>query len=384
MMIKLLKILFPIVLMALGVWTASFFISEKTPPSRKPQAALIPSVEVWTAETASVRAAIQAMGTVVPARELTLRSRVPGTVLQIHPEFTDGGMLSQGETALSIDPSDYRIEVSRQESELTRALADLSLEQGRQDVARQELDMLTLDSQTELQETELALRRPQLDKARAAVQAARAGLDKASLDLSRTKIKVPFNALILSTEVNTGSQVNSNDTLATMAGTDHYYINASVPLSSLQFIDSSPENKTTVEIMFQAGQSVRSGKLLRLTGQVDEQTRMAGIVVQVKDPLSRETDQPPLMLDEYVSLNIGGRMIRDVFALPRRALRDSSRIWILTEDGLEIRQTSPVWQDRDRVYVRKGLAPGDKVILSDLTLPVPGMKLQIAGQGNTP
>lgn len=383
-MIKLLKVLFPIVLLALGVWIASFFISQKTPPSRKPQAARIPSVEVWSAETASVRAAIQAMGTVVPARELTLRSRVSGTVLRIHPEFTQGGLLSQGETALSIDPSDYRIEVDRQESELTRALADLRLEQGRQNVARQELDMLTLDSRTEFQETELALRRPQLDKARAAVQAARAGLDKARLDLSRTEIKIPFNALVLSTQVNTGSQVNSNDTLATLAGTDHYYINASIPLSSLRFIDFSPDNETSVEIIFQTGQSARKGRLLRLTGQVDEQTRMAGIVVRIKDPLSRETDQPPLMLDEYVSLNIQGRMIRDVFALPRRALRDSNEIWIFTEDGLEIRQTSPVWQDKERVYVRKGLAPGDKVILSDLTLPVPGMKLQLAGQGNTP
>ncbi|MFN2268422.1 MAG: efflux RND transporter periplasmic adaptor subunit [Desulfonatronovibrio sp.] len=383
-MIKLLKALFPIVLLALGVWTASLFISQKTPPVRKPQEVQIPSVEVWSAETTSVRAAIQAMGTVVPAREITLRSRVSGTVQQIHPDFTSGGMLSEGETVLIIDPSDYRIEVSRQESELTRALADLRLEQGRQDVARQELDMLMLDSRSEFQETDLALRRPHLDKARAAVQAVRAGLDKARLELARTKIKVPFNALILNAEVNTGSQVNSNDSLATMAGTDHYYINASVPLNSLQFLDFTLENETSVEVSFQTGQSVRRGKLLRLTGQVDEQTRMAGIVAQVEDPLSNNTDHPPLMLDEYVSLTIHGKMIKDVFPLPRKAFRDSSMIWIFTEDGLEIRRTSPVWQDKDRVYVRQGLAPGDKVILNDLNLPVPGMKLQLAGQGNTP
>ncbi|MCA1743118.1 MAG: hypothetical protein LC631_04110, partial [Desulfovibrionales bacterium] len=87
-MIKLLKALFPIVLLALGVWTASLFISQKTPPVRKAQEVQIPSVEVWSAETTSVRAAIQAMGTVVPAREITLRSRVSGTVQQIHPDFT--------------------------------------------------------------------------------------------------------------------------------------------------------------------------------------------------------------------------------------------------------------------------------------------------------
>ncbi|MFW5730704.1 MAG: efflux RND transporter periplasmic adaptor subunit [Desulfonatronovibrionaceae bacterium] len=384
MMIKLLKTLFPIILLALGVWTASFFISQKTPPDRKPQPPRIPSVEVWPAATQSVRPAIQAMGTVVPAKEITLRSRVSGTVQQIHPDFTRGGILSSKETALTIDPSDYRIEAGRQESELTRALADLRLEQGRQDVARQELDMFTLDSRTEFQETHLALRRPQLDKARAAVRAARAGLDKARLDLARTDIKTPFNALILSTEINIGSQVSPNDSLATLAGTDHYYINASVPLSSLQFIDFSPENKTEVKVVFQNGQAVRNGRLLRLTGQVDEQTRMAGIVVQVKDPLGRKTHEPPLMLDEYVSLTIQGRMIKDVFPLPRKALRDRSKVWVFTEDGLDIRQTSSIWQDKDRVYVRKGLAPGDQVILSHLTLPVPGMKLKLAGQEKTP
>jgi len=49
------------------------------------------------------------MGTVVPAREVELKSRVTGEVIDISPEFIEGGLLKAGSLVLQIDTEDYKL-----------------------------------------------------------------------------------------------------------------------------------------------------------------------------------------------------------------------------------------------------------------------------------
>jgi RND family efflux transporter MFP subunit len=376
------KVALGLAVIGLGAAAAWYFVTHKPSVSRQKAAPKTTPVNVLAVLPSDVRANITAMGTVVPSREVTLQAEVSGQITHIAEQFTPGGRLPKGRTAVRIDPRDYEVQVTKARSALTRAEAELDLEQGKQEVARQELSMFEKDSELPVSETGLALRRPQLAQARAEVESARADLRQAELDLSRTEVSVPFNSLVTARSVNIGSQVGGQDDLATLAGTDTYWVRASVLMNQMRFIDLKAREGNPVRITSQSGTGEWTGHTLRLTGEVDEQTRMATLLIAVPDPLDQKAQGQPMMLNDYVRVEIQGRLLPDVFSLPRRALRENDAIWVMEDNRLDIRSTEVVWKDSANVYIRKGLAPGDKVVLSPLSTPVQGMRLQAAPSGD--
>jgi RND family efflux transporter MFP subunit len=378
---RFVKIFFGLCIIGLGLAAAIYFLTSKPTVSRQKSQVKATPVDVVVARLSKVTATIEGMGTVVPAQQITLRSQVSGKVVRLAQAFTPGGRLDKGQTAVTIDARDYEIQIDKSRSSLARARADLRLEQGKQDVARQELDMFSQGSELAIKETDLALRRPQLEQAEAEVDSARADLSQAELDLSRTRVAVPFNALVIEQNIDLGSYISSQDSLATLAGTDTYWVRASVPVGSLDFLDFKAEAGSPVRIISQSGRGEWTGHTLRLTGEVDEATRMATLILAVPHPLDQHESSSPLMLNDYVRIFIQGKTLTDVFALPRKALRSGQKVWVVIDGKLDIRSVHVAWKDRDRVYVRQGLSPGDKVILSSLATPVQGMRVQIDAVG---
>jgi hypothetical protein len=115
---------------------------------------------------------------------------------------------------------------------------------------------------------------------------------------------------------------------------------------------------------------------------------MARVLVRVDDPLGLIQPNPsckPLLLGEYVHVDIEGRVLEDVVALSRDALRDGNRVWIATpEDTLDIRPVDVAWRDAHMVYLGGGIAAGEKIILSDISTPIQGMEVRIADKKNHP
>ena len=87
----------------------------------------------------------------------------------------------------------------------------------------------------------------------------------------------------------------------------------------------------------------------------------------------------PLLIGEYVRIEIDGRQLDNVYRIPRTALRGDDRIWVATSDGkLKIRDIDILWRDAQTVLFRDGLEPGDRLIVSELATPIDGMPVQIA------
>jgi multidrug efflux pump subunit AcrA (membrane-fusion protein) len=109
---------------------------------------------------------------------------------------------------------------------------------------------------------------------------------------------------------------------------------------------------------------------------------MARVLLEVKDPLGlnlSEKKHPPLLIGEYVRMEIEGRQLKNVFRIPRTALRDNAQIWLVSNGGkLEIRTVETLWRDEQSVLLTDGLQPGEQLIVSDLSKPVDGMPLQVA------
>lgn len=379
----IIRIVLSLVILAVGIATASYLKNSAPRTKKQPPVKLSPTVQIQKAKPSSFQIIVTAMGTVIPAREVVLKSRVSGEIVEIHPEFTEGGFLKKDMKILQIDPQDYELALARKRSTVTDAEYALKLELGHQTVAKREWELLNQGKPAQDMEKELALRQPHLNKVRADLSAAEAELKAAMLDLERTHIKAPFNTMVRSKSVDRGSQVTPQEPLAELVGTDAYRIQASLPVDRLEWIDvpvQTGDPGSKARIIYGQGHEC-SGTVIRLMGDLATEGRMARILVEVADPLGLKAsnkDRAPLLIGEYVRVKILGRKLDNVFQIPRTAFKDNSSIWIAGENQtLEIRKVRPVWRDADVVLLQDGLKPGEQLIVSDLPAPVQGMSVRV-------
>jgi len=371
-----------VILMVSGAVATYMMKNRPRPERRKP----VPSAQIVTVRELAVtsqQVVVPVMGSVVPAAEIDLKSRVVGEVLWVHPEFVEGGIVKKGQTLLRIDPTEYELALIRKKAVLEGAILDLKTEEGRQSIAKSEWEILGLEEKATDMDRELALRQPQLAANRANLEAARAEVKQAELDLVRTAIKAPFNAVIRSADVNVGAQITVQGTLAHLVGSDSFFIEALLPLDRLEWVHIPENSRNTgskAEIVSDSGR-VLTGRIYKLLGDIEPDGRLAKIFIQLNDPLDlnrQNGDRRPLLLGDYVSARIEGRSVQNVFIIERQHIRDGNRVYIADEDDrLQVHTVDIIWNGTDHVLVR-GLVEGERLIISDVPAPVEGMKVRIA------
>src|SRR5690606_29178044 len=115
---------------------------------------------------------------------------------------------------LQIEPADYQVAVSRSEANLASARANLDLEKAKAEQAQKDWESFGKKTKP----SDLLLNIPQLKGAQAAVDAAKADLQKTLRDLSKTTIKAPFDGTVLTKQVDIGQFVTVSGQLARLAG----------------------------------------------------------------------------------------------------------------------------------------------------------------------
>ncbi len=375
----MIKIILPVCLILAGAAGWGYFKSRESKMKRKPPKKQAVVVETISMKPGNYQSSVQVMGTVMPDRQISIKSKVSGEVIFLSSRFVQGGVMKKGETLLKLDNSDYMIEVQKAQSALDKVLSDLAIEKGSQLIAKEELKLMNEASQSVVKATDLALRRPQLAQVKAAIKSARAELEKARLSLSRTIVIVPFNALVLEKQVDLGSLVTVQGTLATLVDVDTYRVEAQVPPDRLAALRTGKDSGSVAQIYSQYSDQTWQGKLVRTTGRMSGKSRMAGVIILVSDPLGLKDkeNRAPLLLDDHVNVRIMGEILENVFSISRSILRDKNTVWIYNSGVLEIKEVRLAWKEDTKVYIRSGITLGDIVITSDLSAAVKGMALQL-------
>ena len=380
---NILRLIISLVLIAAGIAGSRFLIATKPTVNKRPPVKMEPLVRTVTLQPEDYALNIPAMGNVIPAREISLETQIAGEVIYLHPDFIEGGMLPGGTKIVQINPKDYELAIMQKQRALSEAEYSLKLEQGHQDVARQEWDLLYGDQKTTEVESDLALRKPHLEKVQAEIAAARAELEQAKINLERTALAAPFNVLVLNKYVDLGSQVTSQERLADLVGTDVFWIQVPLPIERLQRIQMPAgrnETGSRVKIIYRED-NVREGRVIRLLPDLSKEGRMARLLIEVNDPLDLQTKgkkRPMLLIGEYVRVLIEGETLLDVYRIPRPALHNDSEVWIVDEESrLAIRPVKTIWRDEESVVVQDGFKPGERLIVSGLAAPVAGMPVRI-------
>lgn len=362
---------------AAGIWL--IYRTEPTATqieTKRKSAALVETIVVKRA-TYSPRLVV--LGTVQPAQDIVLSPRVSGQVLNMSPSFVPGGMVKKGEVLLEIDPADFENALSIRTSELEQVQADWEIEIGRQKLAEQELKLLG-DSIDEINRA-LVLREPQAASLKSQLNAAKAAVRRAELDLERTKVTAPFDAQILRRSVNLGSQVGPGDDLGQLVGIEEYWVNATVPVRNLRWVQFPEDGKQGSKVELYnpdawGASTFRTGYVSRMIGALDQRSRLARLLVTVEDPLGQKNDAPPLILDALMEAQIQGIKIDNVVRLDREYVRNDDTVWVMSDGKLEIRKIEIAFEDPEFAYITDGLNDGDEVVITTLATVAEGVLLR--------
>ncbi|WP_339734068.1 efflux RND transporter periplasmic adaptor subunit [uncultured Sunxiuqinia sp.] len=346
-------------------------------------------VEVSGVERGDYQPLVVATGVVIPAQEVVVSPRVSGQVVHRSEAFTPGGFVSKGQSLLMIDPADYNNRLQMRKSELLQAKADLEMEMGRQHVAMQDYQLVEEGLIGE--NKALVLREPQLNAAKSRVESAEAAVKQAELDLERTTIRAPFDAHILSRDVALGSQVSLGESLGRLVGMDVYWVEVTIPLAKLHWLSfpgDDGEKGSPVKIRSRTAwgaDEFRSGHLYKLVGALESQTRLARVLVEVKDPLVQQPASeglPPLMIGAFLKTEIEGKKLEDVVRLNRDYLRQNETVWVMEDGKLRIRDVEIIFRDEHYAYITGGLYEDDQVVTTNLSTVVDGAALRVEEPAN--
>lgn len=413
-----------------GVSGFTLMSSLREPPAEAstPSGANALAVQTVAIEPTDYTVSIDGYGEVRSIRSVEMASEVSGTVVETHPRFVAGGVVQAGEILFALDPRPYeaaaeqaRARVAHWEAQVSRLQAELeatrqrtqplerSVELARARYERaKELHKQSIGNQTDVDAAErdynaavdtlaqvkqaLASYPMTIEESRQQLAEEQAGLKHALLDLEYTKIKAPFDGHITGVFVETGQYVSRGQRTVRIA--DDSVLEIPVKLDAqearawLRFDDDAKQNgmawfaqvepvTCTVRWVEQPERARWQGRLDRVE-RIDPETRTVTAVVRLaaKDALACK-EGPPLVAGMFCEVTIPGRVLTDVFAVPRNAVNVDGSVYLADDGRLQTVPVTIARTEGDVALVRDGLHTGDRVITTRLINPIDNTPLDV-------
>jgi RND family efflux transporter MFP subunit len=377
-----LRILIPVLILAAGFGAWKWLGQKPEPPKpvmRPPQKL---EAEVLKLQRNNFPVILQSQGSVRAHHLTTLTPLVAGRIVTVHPEFEDGAFFNIDDPLIELDPSDYKAALAGARARLARAQAALAQEEARAKQAKLNWEEIGYDEPA----SDLVLRIPQLNEARANVEATEADLDQAIRDLDRTVIRAPFAGRVQNRMTGLGQTVGQGTVLGEIFATDYAEVRLPLTPRQISFITlpeqagDQPVAVTLTDALGTDSGIKREAIISRTEGTLDEDSRELFVIARIDDPFGLQSDLPPLRIGQPVRAAIEGTVLEDIFVIPRHALRGVDTIHLVQEGTLQRQEITPCWSTDDVIVVRDGLEPGQLVITSRLPYRPDGAPIEIIEQ----
>ena len=379
---KLLKIIAPILVLVVSIVVVQVLSAAKPAPEKKDESQRMITLYVDEVQSDTVTLSVQTQGEVRPKTEIDLVPQVSGRIVAISGSFAEGAEFGPGITLIKIDDTDYKLDVIRAEASIMGAEVALERELANAKIKEQHW----LDNPDAGKPTPYALNKLQVAEARALLLAAKANLKEAKLNVARTEINVPFLGRVRERNVGIGQYVTAGTILGRVFSTD--IVEIRLPLTDTQLAElnlpmgfmADEFNAPVVQFKAMVGRQEHfwAGHIVRINASVDQQTRMIYAIAEVEDPYGAAAhDGAPLAVGMFVSAEIEGADSQVAMVLPRLALRNADKVYVVNDENrLEIRTVTILSTSEDLVMVAKGVEPGEKVVTSTIPAAVDGMEVR--------
>ena len=392
---------------------------QKAPPHKPP-----PSVKVLAVTPQTRTMDIQAFGTIKPRKQVNLAAEISGRILWVHPDFTAGGAVSMDQVLIRMDPRTHElshrsakvrvvqaqtdiqnleqevlnlkkeialsrsaVKLARREMERTRALKDQQFASG---TVLDQVEQRHLNARIQLQslENRLSLTPSQLARKKASLSMAQVEADKAALTLSKTQISSSFEGWVLEKSIEVGEFVSPGQSLGRLYERGKLDLEVSIPAEQVHWLKTgggqNPGGLTAM--VWAASQAPGKGetagdskgvraRVTHIEAALDDRTRTLGVVLELE-----ATKNPGLKPGTFVTCRIQGKRAERVFVLPRHLLTPDGYLYLYEKGRLSIRRAEVLRKEGDEVFIRRGLSPGDRVIVSPLPGAVDGMILDLLSE----
>lgn len=382
-----LQILLPLAILGGGGYLAVQIARAAKKPAVVDAPTPPPLVRAVVATAQDVTFTVAAQGVVEPLRVAELSAEVPGRIVAVNPGLRAGATVAAGETLATLDAADFEFAVTQQAAAVARAELRLAQERAEADAAVRAWRELEGDKPPDA----LVARAPQIRDAEAALAAAHAALQKAERDRQRTEIKAPFAGRVRSVAAEIGQQAQPGQRLATIVDDAAIELRLPVPVGEAAYVDLPLHDELPLgqgaavacSVEFAGATHAWHGHVVRTEGEVDRRTRQLTVVARIEDARGAAAEggkpaKPPLLVGQFVQARIAGRTFRGCVALPRETLAADGAVWVVDAEGrLRRRAIDVLRAEADRIVLRGGVQPGERVLLSKIAA-AEGLQVTVA------
>jgi RND family efflux transporter MFP subunit len=372
-----------VLVLVAGVAIVQILVAAKPEPEKNEDEARLVSLYVDEVTEEVVTVSVRTQGEVRPKTEIALIPQVSGRIVAMSDNFNEGAEFLPDSMLMQIDDADYQLAKVRAEARVAEAQTELERELATAELKKEEWR----DGKKDEEPTDFALNLTQVKEAEAMLRSAKADLQKARLDLERTVIKVPFRGRVRERAVGIGQYVSAGMPLGRVFSIDT--VEVRLPLTDTQLAElnlplgfMSNAMVEAPEVEFSASMGNRdyswAGRIVRIDAAVNQQTRLIYATAEVNDPYGLSaTNGMPMAVGMFVTAEIEGITSQAALVLPRMALRNQDKVYVINaENRLEIRTVSVLSTSEDRVLVSSGVTQGERVVTSTLPNAVDGMAVE--------
>jgi membrane fusion protein (multidrug efflux system) len=333
-----------------------------------PPAAAPPEVMVAAVVQRDVPIMTELVGQAAGSQDVDVRARVEGFLDTV--AFTEGTLVKQGQLLYKIDPKPFEAAVASAKGNL--ATAQARFEKATNDVKR----YTPLVAQQAVSQMELDNAVSARDATAAQVDAAKAALDKAQIDLGYTTISAPIAGLVGTTKVKAGNLVGrgENTLLVTISVINPIFFRAGLAEAEylriarrLQERQAAGEvrEKTPIALILADGTTLpNKGYLDVVERNIDPTT--GTLAMQVTFPNPEMLVRP----GQYGRARFESDMKRGALLVPQRAVQELQSIYSVavvgTDNKVSFRNVKVGPKDGSLWVIDQGLNPGDRVVVEGL------------------
>ncbi|MDE1335386.1 efflux RND transporter periplasmic adaptor subunit [Vibrio aestuarianus] len=316
------------------------------------------------------------IGRIEAIEDTNITAQVSGYLQARH--FNEGQLVEKGDLLYTIEPSSFEAQLASAKAAVAQANAALKKAQ-LDHVRGNELLPRGSISQSEFDALTAALH-----GGRAELEAAKAKLKLAEVNLSYTQIRAPFSGRISDSKVSSGDLVSpSTGVLATLVSLDP--INTAFSVSERERIalgmDKIKGDGTTqatgVEVLLEletGEQYPYLGQLNYLGNRINLNTGTIDMRAVVPNPEQR------LLPGQHIRINLRESVAKDVIVIPRRAVQidlEGDFVMVISDDNIAERRNVDLGpQVEQGISINKGLEPNDVVITQGLQRVRNGVKVR--------
>jgi membrane fusion protein (multidrug efflux system) len=399
-------------LLAWAGFTVSSAVQERmnAEPRSFPQRERVLSVNVVAVTPERIEPQLTAFGELNSTNTFALRALTSGTVLELSPNFVDGGRVQTGELLVKIDPRDAQSSRDRIDADLRDAEAELrdadralilerdeltaAAEQAalRQQALTRQRDLAArgVGTAAAVENAELALsganqavlsRRQAEAQAQARLDQAATRLDRARLNLADadralndTEITAPFSGTLSDVTISQGLRVTANERLGELIDKDN--LEVAFRLSTAQYArltgDDGNLMSAPVVVELEA-----QGLSLTAQGQITRESASVGEGQTGRLLFARLENASGLRAGDFVTIRVTEPALRGVALVPATAIgANDSALMLDAENRLSEVPVDVLRRQGNDVIIRAPALYGQSIVAERSPLLGAGIAVQ--------